>query len=88
MNNNQENKNRSQFYFLQIALSFTLSLGVSIFLFGIIAGGYLDRYFNTYPYITFIGIIIAIFLSFYRLIKALPPAIYKNTDKANNNEEE
>ena len=71
---NRVKKGRSQFYFMQIALSFGLGLGVRIFVFGFIGGGFLDDYFGTYPYITFLGILLAIFMSFYRLLKALPPS--------------
>ena len=75
--------------FLKITLTFGVGLALRIYILGVWGGGFLDNYFGTKPFITLIGILLAIFLSFYKLITALPVKTKKPPGhQANKNKEE
>ena len=52
----------------QIGITFGLSIGLSIYILGVLLGGYLDERFALEPLFTIIGTVIAILACFYRLI--------------------
>ena len=71
----QEKKQRklpppSTVVFIGKGTIFAVSLGLNIYLIGILGGGWLDRRLGTEPIFFFVGILIAFFTSFYYLFKA------------------
>ena len=52
----------------QIGITFGLTIGLAIYILGVLLGGFLDEKFVTQPLFTIIGTLLAIFASFYRLI--------------------
>ena len=56
--------------FIGKGVAFAGSLGLSIYLIGVLGGGWLDRCLGTEPVFMFVGILIAIFTSFYYLFRA------------------
>lgn len=63
----------------QVCVSFGLTLGISIYILGFLIGTYFDEKFNSKPVFLIIGTLLAIFSSFYRLIRDLN-ACYKRED--------
>jgi F0F1-type ATP synthase assembly protein I len=53
----------------QIGITFGLTIGLSIYILGVLFGGFLDEKFSTQPLFTIIGTLLAIAASFYRLIR-------------------
>ncbi|MCL2677631.1 MAG: AtpZ/AtpI family protein [Clostridiales bacterium] len=81
---------------LKTCLSFGLQLGLSIYLVGVLLGGWLDRKFSTAPWLMLAGILLAIFSSFYQLFKDFgeeakkedpPGAVYKPYDEKDGKKE-
>lgn len=61
----------SYFQYLRVASTFGLSMALRIYVLGIWGGGWLDKKFHTSPWLTLLGILVAIFLSFKFLLDHL-----------------
>jgi len=55
--------------------AFGLTLGLQIYIIGVLAGGWLDKKLGTEPAFLLAGILIAVFISFYRLISDFKKAL-------------
>lgn len=69
MANKQNDKLIKKYW--QIGITFGLSIGLTIYILGILLGGYLDDRFASEPLYMIIGTVVAILASFYRLIHDL-----------------
>lgn len=72
-------RRRLELEYLNLALTFGLSLAVYLWL-AFKAGSYLDGRFGTQPLLTFLGVLIAIGFSFYTLIIQLEKLSRKEKD--------
>lgn len=66
-------KQRDENRVLKACLTFGLSLGLQIYLLGVLLGGYLDERFAAAPYFTIGGVLLAIAVAFYQLWRQLQP---------------
>ena len=66
---NQTDNNNSNL--VLICVGFGLSLLVEAYVFGVLLGGWLDIRFNSKPWFTVVGIMLALFGSFYQLYRML-----------------
>ncbi len=74
----------------QICATFGLSIGITIYILGVLIGGWLDQKFDSAPLCTIIGVLLAIFSCFARLIYSLSTidrrssAVHKKDDGEDN----
>ncbi len=53
---------------LRTALTFGMGMAVRIYLLGVLLGGWLDRRWGTGPWLMVTGVLLAVFMGFWRLI--------------------